>query len=696
MQRKKLFTGKVKFLKNGVLIYILIIVIFISAINHSSITNLALAGPYSGPDFYVNGTSGNNGNNGSFYYPWKTIEYAIAHTVSGNTLNLMAGTYIPTTYIDFENKGSAGNWYTIKNYNNDIVIINGTNVPRTNWVRAIFDFTDCNYCHITGLTFVHSVRNGITLRSSGQKYFIIDNCSFIGNAASAIKALSPSNLTIEYCYIYNNFCNWSAITAADDEGLGQETVSIESSTDVNINNNTFIGNRQINIDLKGGTNRGNVCYNTFNTTAGMVNIIGYHIYGESAIYIDSRGITKNVSIYNNRIWGNNSGININNEGATGHYEYIRIYNNVVNVTIKPFGDRSTIATGRFPIGMGNQGLSTSLYHHIYIYSNTLRMGDDSVYNRDYPCIQFGGYGATQFTASTLANVYIVNNILYSSDASAGYVLMAFPKITWTQGKSIFTINNNSFYRASGAINCYWGTTTYSSATNTTVFGGEPIFTNPRFVTATEQNGDFHLQSDSPCLDVGNNALVPSFDFDGISRPQGSGVDIGAFEFHSGGDTTPPQISAMSIVTSSPLDTNPLYGWINVSCTVIDNVAVSQVILHIHNSGGSWNNVSMITRTTGKYYYRSTTAFSTAGNYSYTIWAKDTSNNVKTSSSLLFSMPPNWDINNDSCCTILDLVLVSNQYGLAGSPGWIREDMDNSGVINILDMNLISNHFGENW
>jgi hypothetical protein len=162
------------------------------------------------------------------------------------------------------------------------------------------------------------------------------------------------------------------------------------------------------------------------------------------------------------------------------------------------------------------------------------------------------------------------------------------------------------------------------------------------------------------------------------------------------DTALPQISGVARTTSDPLDTNPSYGWVNVSCTVTDNVAVLQVVLRIHNPGGSWNNVSMATRTTGKYYYRTTTTFSQAGNYSYSIRATDTSNNANTSSNVLFSMPTNWDVNSDGYCTILDLVLISNHYGQSGSNGWIREDADNNGVIQVMDLVLVSNNFGESW
>jgi hypothetical protein len=105
---------------------------------------------------------------------------------------------------------------------------------------------------------------------------------------------------------------------------------------------------------------------------------------------------------------------------------------------------------------------------------------------------------------------------------------------------------------------------------------------------------------------------------------------------------------------------------------------------------------MVARGSGQYYYRSATAFSSEGNYTYYIWAKDSSNNVNTSSNVIFSMPANWDLNSDGYCTIFDLVLVSNHYSQSGSAGWIREDADNNGEIQVLDLVFVSNHYGESW
>ena len=60
------------------------------------------------------------------------------------------------------------------------------------------------------------------------------------------------------------------------------------------------------------------------------------------------------------------------------------------------------------------------------------------------------------------------------------------------------------------------------------------------------------------------------------------------------------------------------------------------------------------------------------------------------------MAPNWDINQDGECTVLDLLQISNHYGETGSPGWIREDVDNDGEVKIDDLNLLHQYFGGTW
>ena len=163
-----------------------------------------------------------------------------------------------------------------------------------------------------------------------------------------------------------------------------------------------------------------------------------------------------------------------------------------------------------------------------------------------------------------------------------------------------------------------------------------------------------------------------------------------------GEQILPQISNIVSTTSSPLDTDSSFGWVNITCDVTDNIAVDEVYLNITDPNSSFNNISMSSGVGDSYYYNSSTIFSPYGNYSYQIWANDTSDNRETSSSCILSMPPNWDLNNDGDCNIFDLVVVSNHYNETGTPGWIREDVDNNGQIKVIDLVFVSEHYDETW
>ncbi|MFA7692307.1 MAG: hypothetical protein GX117_00580 [Candidatus Hydrogenedentes bacterium] len=56
--------------------------------------------------------------------------------------------------------------------------------------------------------------------------------------------------------------------------------------------------------------------------------------------------------------------------------------------------------------------------------------------------------------------------------------------------------------------------------------GNPDFVNP-------SAGDFRLSSTSPCMDAGTSdgEDIPSTDIDGVPRPQGAGIDMGAYEYY---------------------------------------------------------------------------------------------------------------------------------------------------------------------
>jgi len=159
------------------------------------------------------------------------------------------------------------------------------------------------------------------------------------------------------------------------------------------------------------------------------------------------------------------------------------------------------------------------------------------------------------------------------------------------------------------------------------------------------------------------------------------------------DGTGPQINDLGVIESNPVDTESGFGWINISCLVIDD-ELDHVQLLRTNPDSSVTNTSMDLSIGGRYYVN--TSFSEYGNYSYYIWADDTNNNQNISTVYLFSMPPNWDINIDGNITVFDFILISNHFNETGSLGWIREDVDNNGEIKVLDIVLAANQYGNYW
>ena len=148
-----------------------------------------------------------------------------------------------------------------------------------------------------------------------------------------------------------------------------------------------------------------------------------------------------------------------------------------------------------------------------------------------------------------SSLIIINSTIFRNEARGGWV---------TSGGGIFysssslTIINSTFFGnmadLGGGI-CSWdssatitncilwdnipnqisgvGTVTYSD-----IQGGYPsegnIDADPLFVDP--KNGDYHLTSDSPCIDTGTSEGAPNTDIEGTPRPQGAGYDMGAYEF----------------------------------------------------------------------------------------------------------------------------------------------------------------------
>ena len=136
----------------------------------------------------------------------------------------------------------------------------------------------------------------------------------------------------------------------------------------------------------------------------------------------------------------------------------------------------------------------------------------------------GGKGGVIYTTKQLSNgstvFTVINSILWGNGGNAldrSGTTQPLPLVSYTD------IDQSGYAGSSGNIT------------------SEPLFSGP---------ADYHLQQASPCIDNGTSAGAPSTDIAETSRPQGTGYDIGAYEYVPPAPTT----TTTTINTSSTTTT----------------------------------------------------------------------------------------------------------------------------------------------
>ena len=125
----------------------------------------------------------------------------------------------------------------------------------------------------------------------------------------------------------------------------------------------------------------------------------------------------------------------------------------------------------------------------------------------YNNICYGNRGGIQVDYWNLANTKVVNNTVEGNGSDFGIYIGTVASGTLVENNIVY---NNTLVNE--------GIST-SQVTNL-------VGVNPLFVKLAGDN--FQLTAGSPAIKAGTATNAPSIDFDGSSRPQGSGYDIGAY------------------------------------------------------------------------------------------------------------------------------------------------------------------------
>lgn len=168
--------------------------------------------------------------------------------------------------------------------------------------------------------------------------------------------------------------------------------------------------------------------------------------------------------------------------------------------------------------VGAPGSDQQLVHGMYLSSHVTNgnVTNNLIFNIE-------DFGLHPYDETEASGWHFINNTI----AFTGRGILQAPNGVTRNNIVYKTRGDDYVIRGSGNVlsnNISFGTGSTTSESGVQVV--DPKLVSPK----DDGSGDFHLQAGSPAIDAGTATDAPAADFLGIKRPQGSGIDIGAFEF----------------------------------------------------------------------------------------------------------------------------------------------------------------------
>ncbi|MEI2580507.1 right-handed parallel beta-helix repeat-containing protein [Scytonema sp. PRP1] len=462
-------------------------------------------GNNSGTVYYVS-PDGSDTNPGTSDKPWKSINYAVGEKSAikpGDTILVQPGTY--TELVTLGKSGNSEGNITLKANGN--VTVRDPDPIEGGFREGVIQSVGKGHWVIDGFRIEDTSWAGISLRDSND--ITVQNNHTYNTGSSGIIAMPDSyfeggeaEVTSKNIKVLNNTvekanARWkggSGDNSISDPLGTQESLSIWGVDGFEVANNTVKDGTREGIDIKTGSRNGSVHGNYI---TGQASISGtYQGYqGGPALYIEgNRSNSFNIDVYNNVVTGNVAdGIVVADEVTDkGDLSNVRVYNNLV------YGN------GLQGVNPGRGIVVTSNVRNVEIVNNTVANNVQAL-DIDGTGYFAGGYKPT--------DVLVRNNIFADSTYRNALIEDAG---NVTLDRNLFTDKYEKLYEGGTGID------NLNANNNTKV--ASVGFVNPG-------GNDYRLTSGSAAINAGSSDIgqYAQRDKNGVQRPQGAGVDIGAYE-----------------------------------------------------------------------------------------------------------------------------------------------------------------------
>ncbi len=553
--------------------------------------------------YYV-ATNGSNANSGlSPSSPWKTLTFAAGNSspvIAGDTVFVKSGNYGNENVV-FQKSGITGNPIVFQGYKNtpgDIppVLVNNSN-PYAVFLTADmptfdganrgagigFDCTNQKYLTLNNFqirNYAYGFIAGGANQTSGNLVLNNINVMFVGDVNSSYQGegilfgsmstkFSNGN-TIKNCLVVN--------AAAEGFGINGNNNTL-TGCKVYCNENTANAPTDYYVIVTGDYNTFNNCY--IERLPGISHSgHGYTCKTNAEQVVDQQLSYPAIASQHNKFYycvARNMGESFCVRHRTAQFNlfyHCKAYGTHTGANNSPSGEGNCVVTRDGASDNIFDGCVADSCSSGFVFEDTVEDGDTGPNPPGHPgnnnkyinCVIYNCYAGVEFSnysvasdagdntianctfyktrylhyaARACANMKYIGNIYYGClpNTPGGYFKGS------TYSSNIIPNGTNTYFKYCDFINIEGGMPANFVSNSAGSISSNPLFNNAATL-------DFHLTSSSPCLNAYTTPTFVVTDFDSIPRPQGSGYDMGAYEYSSCGVLAGGTISLASATICS--------------------------------------------------------------------------------------------------------------------------------------------------